>query len=64
LGNPSIGETFNPDGIIFYDDNFDLNMLSEDLYEKMLPAVKENYEIFCNMKISDDVIFDKITKLL
>jgi len=43
-GTPDIGEHFNLDGIIIFDDNFSLDMLTPELYYSKIEAVKENFE--------------------
>ena len=59
-GCPTIDEYFNPEGIIKFDDGFDINCLTEELYQSMLPAIEENNQIVRNLVMSDDMLFDKI----
>lgn len=42
-GNPSIGKTFDVRGIIFLDSTFDINNLSFEKYQSMMPYIKHNY---------------------
>jgi hypothetical protein len=58
-GIKNIGDFFNIDGIIMLDGNFDINSLSFDLYEKMYPAVLENYQIAKNILTAEDYIYKK-----
>jgi len=59
-GSPDIGDYFNKDGIIILDDSFDINMLSEELYYDMMPAIKENYELARKTKIADDILYELV----
>ena len=61
-GNKDIGEIFNPNGIIMLDDNFDIKSLNKDLYQSKIDAVKENFEIACNMQTAEDYIYNKYLK--
>ncbi len=56
-GAPDIDEYFNPDGIIFLNDDFDIDTLSEELYNSKLDAVKENYEKATTLEMSEDYMF-------
>jgi len=42
-GDPCIEDNFDTNGIIFYNDNFNLNSLSFDLYESKLEYIIKNY---------------------
>ena len=42
-----IKKYFNPDGVIFLDDNFDISTLTEDLYYSKMDAIKDNFERAC-----------------
>lgn len=56
-GGRGVTEYFNEDGIIFLDDNFDLSMLSEDLYYSKIDSIKENFEIAINLPTAEDYLF-------
>jgi hypothetical protein len=56
-GSPDIGEVFNMDGIIIYDDNFDINSLSFELYESKMSAIIDNFNISVNFPIAEDYIY-------
>lgn len=47
-GDPEIGKVFNTDGIIFIDEDPDLDSLDEDLYNSKMDAIQENFEITKN----------------
>jgi hypothetical protein len=49
---------FNPKGIL-WENEIDLKDLTPQLYESMLPYLKENYEIACNWQVADDYIAQK-----
>lgn len=54
LGDPSIGEIFNTDGIIVLNESFNPKELNYELYKNMLPAIEDNFErskIFFNTDI-------------
>lgn len=61
-GTDKISEDFNPDGIIKLDDNFDINSLTEELYQSKMSAIKENYEKVKMLPMADDCLMNKITK--
>ena len=44
-GSEQVKEIFNQDGIIWINDDFDIDILTEELYNSKLDAVKENFEI-------------------
>lgn len=56
-GAPDIGKIFNPDGIITLTDDFDISILTPELYHAKLDAVKENFEIIQNGNIIDDYLY-------
>ena len=57
-GTPSITKWFNPDGIIFLEDGFDIEELDEDLYKSMEPAIKDNFERAMKMEMLEDFIWE------
>lgn len=66
-GCPSICNFFNINGILVFDTQDEciniLKSLSKEKYDKMLPYIKENFEIakqFVNFKINEDVLFKKL----
>ncbi len=65
-GCPSIGDFFNLDGMIIFNDVEDLlsklNSLSLEQYNNMLPAIKENFEKAKEFLIAEDWIY-KNTKI-
>jgi hypothetical protein len=66
-GCPSIGDFFNLDGMLVFDDLntllFQLNNLSLDKYNSMLEAVKENFEKGKNFLIAEDWVYNNCTFL-
>lgn len=63
-GSNKINTIFNTEGFIMYDETFDINMITEDLYISKLKYINENYEIARNMIPSDDVLQNKIINYL
>ena len=59
-GTKKIIEDFNPAGIIFYDDSFNISSLNIELYRSMLPAIEDNFNRVKSMISADDQIFSKI----
>ena len=59
-GSPSIGKHFNMDGIILFDDKFDMNMLTKETYKSKMDYVKDNYTQVSNIKIADNCIYKNI----
>jgi hypothetical protein len=61
-GCPSIGDFFNLDGMIIFNDIEDLllklNSLSLEQYNNMLPAIKENFEKAKQFLIAEDWIYN------
>ena len=55
-GAPDIGKHFNPDGIVFIDDDFDVSQLTEELYISKRDAIKDNYDRTRQVDILDDWI--------
>jgi len=43
-GSEDVNEIFNPDGIIWISEDFDVDTLTIDLYNSKIDAVKENFE--------------------
>ncbi len=56
-GADCIDEICNPEGVIRLDENFDIGILDESLYQKMLPAVRENLELVRQLESADDLLY-------
>jgi hypothetical protein len=56
-GAPDIGKFFNPKGIITLNDDFDIGLLTPEMYYDRLDAVKENLEIVKSFVINEDYIY-------
>jgi hypothetical protein len=61
-GMKEINKIFNEKGIIFLDENFDIDTLSFDLYHSMKPYIIENYEIACSLLTAEDYIYVNFLK--
>jgi len=61
-GTGEIGQIFNRDGIIMLDDNFNIEDIHEDLYRSKIDAIKDNFEITCEMQSAEDHIYNKFLK--
>ena len=58
-GAPDLSDYFNMDGIIILEDSFDPSKLSIDLYNSMMPAIKDNFERALKYAIIEDIIYKK-----
>lgn len=56
-GTPDIGNYFDIEGIIKYDENFEIEMLTEDYYMSKINHIKNNFEISLDMVSSEDYIY-------
>jgi len=56
-GCKGVTEYFNEDGIIFLDDEFDVSILTEDLYYSKMEAIKDNFERANNLPVAEDYLF-------
>jgi len=56
-GDDYIKSIFDERGIIFYNENFNINTLTENLYFEMFPYVSKNYEIAKSLNFSFDDYF-------
>jgi hypothetical protein len=61
-GSPEINKEFNINGIILFDEKFDYNNLTFDLYHSKMEYIKENFLKEKNHKIADDILYEKIVK--
>jgi hypothetical protein len=57
-GNPDIGEFFDTNGIIIFDENLDINSLTEDLYYSKMDSIKKNFQLALDLPSSEDYIYD------
>jgi deoxyribose-phosphate aldolase len=63
-GSPDIGEHFNPDGIITLTPEMDYSILTEELYQSKIEAVKDNMERVSKLANSDDMLYKVIMENL
>jgi hypothetical protein len=56
-GTPDIGDYFDKDGIIFFDENFKIEELTEGFYHRKLKHVLNNLSICMDMLTSEDYIY-------
>lgn len=64
LGTRNVTNFFDADGIIFLDDSFQLESLTEELYVSKIKAIENNLQIVKNMTNADDYLFNNIIKIL
>lgn len=66
-GCPSIGKVFNDKGILSFSNVTELgkilNSLSFELYNELLPFVKDNYERAKGLQLVDDRVYEKLVEL-
>lgn len=63
-GSPDIEKDFNINGIILYDESFNFNDLSFDLYYSKFEHIKDNFTKEKQHIIADDILFEKIKKYI
>ena len=56
-GSPNIGEYFDLDGIIIFDENMDVDSLSEELYLSKMDSIKRNFQLSIDLPSSEDYIY-------
>lgn len=61
-GTKKITNYFNPDGIIFFDKDFDISKLTEEIYLSKLSAIKDNFDRVQSYSVLDDWIFENYLK--
>jgi len=62
-GAPDIGDTFDPDGVIAFDDLPDLASLTPDLYHDKRDVIRANFERCRALVGADDQLFERIMQL-
>jgi hypothetical protein len=63
FGTDNIGSIFDKDGIIVLNDNFDISMLTEELYYSKMKSIRNNLEMVKNMPLADDMLYKKIIEI-
>lgn len=56
-GTPNIVDYFDKNGIIIYDENFNFENLSVDLYMSRINSIKNNFEICLDLPTSEDYFY-------
>lgn len=56
-GTPDIGEYFDTSGIIFYNDDLNIEDLNEDLYNTKLDSVRNNFDLIKNLLSAEDYLY-------
>jgi hypothetical protein len=56
-GAPDIGDFYNIDGIILYDDKFDFSILNSEYYYSKIESVKDNLDRSINSLCAEDYFF-------
>ncbi len=56
-GTRRISEYFDDNGIIYLDDNFDISMLTEELYKSKMKSIKYNFDKVLEYEIPEDYIY-------
>lgn len=62
LGSPDIGDYFNMDGIILLTDDFDINSLTIEEYNKRISAIQDNLNRVLKYNVIEDIIYEKWIK--
>jgi len=63
-GAPDLKDYFNMDGVITLTDSFDPRQLSAELYQSMMPAIKDNYERALKYSIIENIVWERYLKNL
>jgi len=63
-GSPDIGEYFNEDGIITFNDDFDIGQFNKDFYYSKMDAIKDNFDRCMNVVSAEDLLYEEVTKYL
>lgn len=61
-GTKNVSKYFDPNGIIFLDDNFKITDISEEIYYEKMNSILYNFEISKNFSTSEDFIYEKYLK--
>lgn len=64
LGNPEIDKFFNLDGIIVLNEDFNFDIITEDLYHSKMNAIQDNLNRIKEMPMSDDYLYSQYISLL
>lgn len=64
IGTPNVTKFFDNNGIIFLDNTFKLESLTEELYLSKMESIENNLKIIQNIINADDYLFNKIEKYL
>ncbi len=53
---------FDANGVIFLEDDPELQSLSKEKYESMMPYIQKNYELALQLPIAEDYIYENYIK--
>jgi hypothetical protein len=56
-GSPDIENYFDKNGIIFFNENFDIKMLTKEYYFSKMDSIKNNFELSLDLLSSEDYIY-------
>lgn len=56
-GTPDIGDLFDTDGIIMFDENLDIESLNEELYLSKMDSIKRNFQLALELPSAEDYIY-------
>ena len=57
VGNPNIGDFFDSNGIIMYDDSFEIENLTEEFYKSKLESINNNFQAAIDLPTSEDYFY-------
>ena len=63
-GTDKIRDSFDADGIIFLNEEFDVSTLTTELYQSKMKSIHTNLELVKQMRSSDDYLFDRIKEVI
>jgi hypothetical protein len=56
-GSPDIENYFDKNGIIFFNEDLDIKMLTEEYYFSKIDSIKNNFELSLDLLSSEDYIY-------
>jgi hypothetical protein len=62
-GAPDIGDIFDINGFVLLSPNFDVTILTKELFESKIESALKNYQTCIDLQMADDYLYSKIKQL-